>query len=261
MRVVCVFASALALCATSPAFAWGALGHRITGSIADENLSGVARANVRVLLGNEDLAEASTWPDEMKSDPAPFWQTTANPWHYVTVRHGHEYKSSDAPPEGDAATALAHFTKILKDPKASVDDRRLALRFIVHIIGDLHQPLHVGGGDDRGGNDFKVTWFGKPSNLHSVWDSALIERRSLSYTEYARWLSRGITSEQVISWSVRDPGIWMKESIALRRVIYPTNPDLSWSYSYTHSASVDERLKQAGIRIAAYLNAVFEVSR
>ena len=95
MRAICVFASALAPCANYQAFAWGALGHRITGSIANENLSGVARANVRVLLGNEDLAEAATWPDEMKSDPAPFWQTAANPWHYVTVRHSHECPSSE----------------------------------------------------------------------------------------------------------------------------------------------------------------------
>lgn len=249
MRTISALAAALALCASSPAFAWGAIGHHITGTIADENLSGVARANVRILLGNEDLAVASTWPDEMRSDPAPFWQTTANPWHYVTVRHGHEYQPSDAPPEGDAATALAHFTKVLKDPKASLDDRRLALRFIVHIIGDLHQPLHVGGGNDRGGNDFKVTWFGKPSNLHSVWDSAMIEQRALSYSEYARWLSRGIAPEQVIGWTVRDPAVWMKESIALRNTIYPADPDLSWDYAYAHRTDVDVRLKQAGIRL------------
>lgn len=242
----------------SPALAWGAIGHRITGAIADENLSGVARAQVRLLLGTEDLAEAATWPDDMKSDPAPFWQKQASPWHYVTVREGDAYAPSDAPPEGDAMTALTRFTATLRDPKASLEDRRLALRFIVHIIGDLHQPLHAGGGDDRGGNDVKVTWFGNQTNLHSVWDSGLIEQRSLSYSEYAGWLSRKITPEQVVAWNVRDPQIWVAESIALRKTIYPTNPVISWDYAYQHRAEVDDRLEHAGIRIAAYLNWIFD---
>lgn len=251
----------MAFCVPSPAFAWGAIGHRITGTIAEQNLSGTARANVQLLLGEEELAEASTWPDDMRPDPTRFWQNTANPWHYVTVREGTEYHASDAPAEGDAATALERFTKTLKDPKASRDERRLALRFIVHIIGDLHQPLHVGGGNDRGGNDVKVNWFGRPTNLHSVWDSAMIEQRGLSYSEYSQWLSRDITPPEVIAWSVRDPAVWMKESIELRNRIYPASPDLSWSYAYTHRTDMEHRLKQAGIRIAVYLNQVFEPNR
>ena len=81
-----------ALTPAAPAMAWGAIGHRITGAIADENLSGVARAQVRLLLGNEDLAEAATWPDDMKSDPSDFWQKKASPWHYVTMREGDAYR-------------------------------------------------------------------------------------------------------------------------------------------------------------------------
>ena len=243
--------------ATAPAQAWGPIGHRITGAIADENLSGVARANVRILLGNEDLAEAATWPDDQKSNPADFWQKQASPWHYVTVREGDEYQASDAPAEGDAMTALPRFTATLRDPKASIEDKRLALRFVVHIIGDLHQPLHAGGGNDRGGNDFKVTWFGKSTNLHSVWDSAMIEQRSLSYSEYARWLSRSITPEQVIGWSDPNPSTWLRESIALRKTVYPTNPSISWDYAYQHRDEMNDRLKRGGVRIAAYLNWVF----
>lgn len=244
--------------ANAQALAWGSNGHRITGAIAEQNLSGVARANVRLLLSSEDLAEASTWPDEMKSDPSVYWQKEAGPWHYITVKDGNSYKPADAPAEGDAITALQAFTKTLKNPDAPATDRRRALRFIVHIIGDLHQPLHAGGGTDRGGNDFKVTWFGKPTNLHSVWDSAMIEQRSLSYSEYANWLSRSITPEQIIAWNTADPAIWTNESISLRKTIYPQNPELSWDYAYQHRKDIDLRLMQAGIRIAAYLNKVFE---
>jgi hypothetical protein len=249
--------AAAILCASSPAYAWGPIGHRITGAIADENLSGLARANVRLLLGVEDLAEAATWPDDMKSDPSPYWQKQASPWHYVTVREGDEYKPSDTPAEGDAMSALPRFTATLRDPKASLEDKRLALRFVVHIIGDLHQPLHAGGGDDRGGNDFKVTWFNRSTNLHSVWDSAMIEQRSLSYSEYAGWLSRAITPQQTIAWNDVNPSTWVRESIALRKTIYPSEPALSWDYAYQHRAEMDDRLKRAGVRIAAYLNWVF----
>lgn len=250
----------LPLLFAAPAHAWGPIGHRITGAIADENLSGVARANVQLLLGATDLAEAATWPDDMKSDPAEFWQKKASPWHYVTVRESNAYKASDAPAEGDAMTALVRFTATLRNPHASLDDKRLALRFIVHIIGDLHQPLHAGGGGDRGGNDFKISWFGRPTNLHSVWDSAMIEQRSLSYSELAGWLTRSITPQQVIEWNDRNPSDWIAESIALRRTIYPADPAISWEYAYKHRVELDDRLKRAGIRIAAYLNGIFEQS-
>ena len=154
-------------------------------------------------------------------------------------------------------TALAKFTATLRDVDAPIEEKRLALRFIVHIIGDLHQPLHAGGGGDRGGNDFKVTWFGRATNLHSVWDSALIEQRSLSFSEYAGWLSRSITPQQAIEWSSPDPYVWLHASIALRQTIYPTDTTLSWDYAYQHRTEVDDLLKKGGLRIAAYLNWIF----
>ena len=256
MRIFSLLAIPFLAC--TPAQAWGPVGHRITGAIADDNLSGVARAHVHLLLGTQDLAEAATWPDDMKSDPAEYWQKKAGPWHYVTVRQGDSYQSKDAPPEGDAMSALDGFTATLRNPKSSIEDKRLALRFIVHIIGDLHQPLHAGGGDDRGGNDVKVTWFGRATNLHSVWDSAMIEQRALSYSEYAQWLSRSISPEQLIEWSDPAPSVWIAESIALRKTIYPADPGISWDYAYKHRSQMDDRLKRGGIRIAAYLNGVFE---
>ena len=247
------------LCA-SPAFSWGAVGHRVTGALADQGLSGVARANVQILLGSEDLAEAATWPDEMRSDPDPYWKKT-DQCHWVTVPVGVAYKAEDAPFGGDSPTALAHFTDTLRNAHASLDERRRALRFIVHLIGDLHQPLHVGIKDDQGGNAVKVTLFGRPTNLHSVWDSGLIEQRRLSYSEYAAWLSRAITPQEIVAWSDRNPATWIAESIALEKSIYPEDPDLGWDYQYRHIGEIDKRLKQAGLRIAAYLNWVFDGTR
>lgn len=243
----------------APALAWGQTGHRVTGAIADQYLSGVARANVRLLLGSESLAEAATWPDDMRSDPAEFWQKTASPWHYVTVPAGKSHAEAGAPPEGDAVTALDRFAGILRDPGAAAADKRLALRFIVHIIGDLHQPLHAGRPGDRGGNDVKVSWFGSQTNLHSVWDSAMIDSRQLSHSELAGWLAAAITPEQVIAWSNPDPEAWIAESVALRETVYPAgaNPKLSYAYAYQHGAALDGRLSRGGVRIAAYLNRIF----
>jgi hypothetical protein len=243
----------------APALGWGATGHRVTGAIAEDYLSGVARANVRLLLGTESLAQAATWPDDMRSDPGEFWQRTASPWHYVTVPTGSTQAQTGAPPEGDGVTALDRFAAILRDPTASAADRRMALRFTVHIIGDLHQPLHAGRPGDRGGNEVKVSWFGEQSNLHSVWDSKMIDSRQLSHSELAGWLASSIAPEQVIAWSNPDPQAWIAESVALRETVYPAGaaPKLSYAYAYQHGAALDGRLSRAGVRIAAYLNRIF----
>jgi hypothetical protein len=243
----------------APAHAWGQTGHRTTGAIAERYLSGVARANVQLLLGSESLAQAASWPDDMRSDPAEFWQRTASPFHYVTVPAGSTHAATGAPPEGDAVTALERFAQVLRDPGASAADKRLALRFTIHIIGDLHQPLHAGRPGDRGGNDVKVSWFNQPSNLHSVWDSGMIDSRQLSHSELAGWLAEAITPEQVVAWSSADPEVWIAESVALRETVYPAgaNPRLSYDYAYRHGASLDGRLSRGGVRIAAYLNKLF----
>lgn len=253
------FLAALLCCTipTGPALAWGQTGHRVTGAVAERYLSGVARAHVELLLGTESLAEAATWPDDMRSDPAEFWQRTASPYHYVTVPQGRTYAEAGAPPEGDAVTALARFAQVLRDPNATLEDKRLALRFSIHIIGDLHQPLHAGRQGDRGGNNVRVTLFGQQTNLHAVWDSGLIDARQLSHSELADWLARAITPEEVIAWSVTSPEIWIAESVALREQVYPANTQLSYAYAYQHGDALDNRLSRGGVRIAAYLNEVF----
>jgi hypothetical protein len=247
--------AAAAMLAPAPALAWGKTGHRAVASIADGHLSGLARANVRQILGSESLDEASTWPDEMRSNPSEFWQRTANPWHYVTVA-GFTYDK--APPEGDALTALQRFSATLRNPNASRADRELALHFIVHIIGDLHQPLHVGRPGDRGGNDVKVKWFGRDTNLHAVWDSAMVDEEALSFTEWTERLNRRTTPAEVISWWEPNPRVWITESAQIRETIYPANPELSYRYIYDHMPTVRRRIAQGGVRLAAYLNALFE---
>ncbi len=211
------------------------------------------------LRGTTSVTEAATWPDEQRSDPDPFWQKTSAPWHYVTVTGHPEWRASDAPKEGDAMTALNSFTATLRDAQASREDKALALRFIVHIVGDLHQPLHNGKGDDRGGNEVAVTWFGEATNLHSVWDSKLIDSSSLSYSEYVARLEARMTPAQTVAWWTADPLVWGRESIALRDRIYPAADarDLGYRYQWQWRPEAEARMAQAGIRLAAYLDMVF----
>lgn len=254
-----ILAACLTLAALVPdaALAWGQTGHRVTGLLAERYLSASAAREVKAILGPESLAEATTWADFMRASPEPFWQKEASPWHYVTVPKGKTYSDVGAPPEGDAVVALARFRKTLRDPKATREEKALALRFAVHVIGDLQQPLHAGNGEDRGGNDVKVTWYGQPSNLHSVWDSGMIDREGLSFTEMAAWIGAKLTSREAKAWANPDPAVWIAESAAIRDTIYPSSPDLSWDYSFQHIATVRERLATGGVRIAAWLNETF----
>ena len=249
----------LVLCALqSPlASAWGQIGHRVTGKIAEPYLSEQARAAIAEILPNESLAEASTYADEMRSNPDSFWQKVAGPYHYVTVPSGKAYAEVGAPREGDSVTALARFKKTLLDPNSTQAQKQLALRFTIHLVGDLHQPLHAGNGTDRGGNDLKLQFFYENTNLHRIWDSQMIDRRQLSYTEWSDWLGQKISAEQAKAWSVTDPEVWIAESAEIRDTIYPDGTNLSWDYLYEHLPTATTRLQQAGIRLAAYLNALY----
>jgi hypothetical protein len=253
-----LLASLLLISVTPYVLAWGQTGHRITGAIAEQHLTNKAKTQIKKILGPESLAEASTWPDEMRSNPADFWQKTASPYHYVSVPEGKAYPEIGAPAQGDSVTALEKFSAILKDTKSTLEQKQLALRFIVHIVGDLHQPLHAGNGTDRGGNDVKLTFFGQDSNLHRVWDSGLIDGQQLSYTEWTNWLSVRISKKQAKEWQVADPQVWIAESTQIRDTLYPDSDRISWDYKYQHINTVKKRLSQGGVRIAAYLNALFK---
>lgn len=243
----------------SQAYAFGANGHRITGAIAQEFLTLKAQKKIKTIMGTESLAQTSTWPDEMRSNPDEYWKKTTPPWHYVAIPDGKTYADVKAPPEGDAYTALASFREDLLSAETSREEKRKAISFIVHIIGDLHQPLHVGNGTDRGGNDVKLEFFWEDSNLHRVWDSGLIDTQELSYSEFTAWLLPTISGDDINDWKQTDPLIWMAESQAIRMNIYPEETDakLSYDYRYEHIPTIKKRLKQAGVRIAHYLNDIF----
>ena len=253
LAIICAF-----LMTATPAMGWGKTGHRVTGAIADLYLTDEARTAVQDILGVESLAEASTWPDFMRSSDEDFWRA-AWAYHHLEVPDIEAgYDPANAPEQGDAYTALQQFAQVVIDTDAPLEERQRALRLIVHIIGDLHQPLHVGNGLDRGGNDVTVVWFDTVTTLHLAWDEDMVDHEELSYTEMTNWLSARITDEQVAAWMDPDPLVWIAESAALRDGVYPDDAELRWDYVYEHRATMRTRLSQGGVRIAAYLNDLFD---
>jgi hypothetical protein len=242
-----------------PATAYGPTGHRVIAELAFRHLSPEAKAAIEEILGDEFMAEASTWPDEMRSSPDPFFGRTAAPFHYINLPDGVSYEESEKNPAGDAITALADFTAQLKDKSLPVEQRALALRYIIHIIGDLHQPLHAGRASDRGGNRIDVVWFEELTNLHMVWDERLIQHKQLSYSEWTDFLGKKIKPGQVSEWQNTLPTDWVAELISYRGDIYESSTGiLSWDYVYKYTPLVKSQLSKGGVRLAGYLNDVFK---
>jgi len=243
--------------ALAPATArFGPTGHRIVGRIAAAHLSPQAAAAVADLLGHQTLAQVATWPDEIRSDPK--WKHSA-PWHYVTIEDGQTYATSTKNPAGDAVAALRRFIAVLKDPKAAKGDRVIALKWVVHLVGDLHQPLHVGRGKDKGGNTIGVEWFGEKTNLHAVWDTGLIRSTRLSFSELAEFLDDA-SPQQVAQWQSATIDDWVEESLGYRARVYtPPGPSTadSYRYAYKNLPLVELRLKQAGVRLAGLLDKIY----
>ena len=257
MRII-VAALIFVMAVGNSAFAYGPTGHRVVAELAFRHMTPEARAAVEAILGDELMVEASTWPDEMRSSPDPFFGRTAAPFHYINLPDGVSYEESEKNPAGDAVTALAMFTETLKDESKSKEERALALRYIIHIIGDLHQPLHAGRAQDWGGNRIDVDWFEERTNLHMVWDERLIQHKRLSYTEWVAFLDPKIKPAHITEWQNSVPTDWVAELISYRGEIY-NHPEqiLEWDYVYKFTPLIKSQLSKGGIRLAGYLNQVF----
>lgn len=235
-------------------FGWGVTGHRATGWIAEKHLSAKAKKKVRAILNQESLAMVSTWMDEIRSDST--YNYTAD-WHWVTIENGKTYAESPKNPNGDVIITLERLISELKSHTLDKKKEQEALKMLVHLVGDIHQPLHVGCCDDQGGNKVKVKWFRGESNLHRVWDSDMIDDTKLSYTELGESLGQP-TKATIAKWqkaSVRD---WANESMTYRNEVYDIKDgNLSYRYSYLHLQTAKDRMLQAGIRLAGILNQIY----
>lgn len=235
--------------------AWGLTGHRVVGQIADTYLTKKAKKEIKKILGTESLADVANWMDFIKSDPQ---YDKMKPWHYVTIPDGQTYATSEKAPEGDVIWAINKFINELKSDTLTHDEQQFALKALVHLVGDIHQPLHVGNGTDRGGNDVKLKYFWQSSNLHRVWDSGMIDGQKLSYTEWVLKINHPQKS-QVEKWQSATINDWAMESMAMRPSVYAIGEkkSINYRYNYDHIAQVEQRLLQAGVRLAGVLNEIY----
>lgn len=251
-----------ALANSQQAKAWGTTGHRIIAEIAERNLSKKAKREVNKLLDDQHLAYWANWPDFIKSDTTTRWSHT-HIWHYVNTP-GHLDRSSfnnelSSISQENVYSQIPMLENIVKDKNASKEERKEALIFLIHLVGDMHQPMHVGRADDLGGNRIRVKWFGEETNLHSLWDSKLIDFEKYSYTEYATLLNI-LTKKEKKDMAQGTLEDWLFDTHEIADNIYDmTKADdkLSFDYNYKTKDIVESQLQKGGIRLAKLINEIF----
>lgn len=235
---------------------WSKTGHRVIGEVAQENLTKKATKALSELLDGQSLATISTFGDDIKAD-SMYRKFSA--WHYVNYPSNKKYGDEPASTQGDLIIGIEKCIAIIKDKESTKADKTFYLKMLVHLIGDLHQPMHVGRLEDKGGNDIQVRWFNRGSNLHRVWDSNMIDDYGMSYTELTSNLPRLSKAQKnsIIRGDIYD---WVEESQDLATEIYGSvemGEKLYYRYSYDWWETVEIQLEKGGLRLAKVLNGLF----
>lgn len=250
--------SALSILMWLPALGWGQKGHDVVAYIAECNLTPEVYQKVVKALGNHSLVYYASWLDNASHTPTYAYTKT---WHYANVDEGETYDSMELNPTGDVYTAINEIVKELKKGKLKPEKEDINLRMLIHLVGDLHCPMHLGHKSDSGGNRISVKYFGRTSKLHSIWDSSLIDSaHKWSYTEWEQQLNKYCTpeqKEQLQSGTLRD---WLDESLELAKDVYANTPaesTLSYDYVNHYAPTLENRLLAGGLRLAKILNEIY----
>lgn len=250
---------------SSSVFAWGPTGHRVVGELAQIFLDPKPLSEVKKILDNQSLARVSTWPDEIRSLPEVYSYTFK--WHYTDWPKSmgkHDEKKSS----GTLIGSIKEQIEILQNRRETKEKRAFALKFLIHLVGDLHMPLHVGNATDAGGNKCPLIFKGEKTNLHALWDEGIINFSKLSYTELTDFLLKAYKKPEIEKWRKGEVLDWASESKKLREEIYPKGMvcsddekklvSLSYDYSNKWMPVIEERLFQAGLRLAVILNSTLK---
>lgn len=266
-KIVAIFLLATLL--PSQLLAWGPKGHAIVADIAVSRLTPAAKKNLQLLLGDDSLASIASWADSVRKE-----RDESYDWHFVDIpkdaagfseerdcfRPQDKHKDALTDHHNCVVDRIEMFQKILGDEKASRADRLEALKWIVHFVGDLHQPLHAID-EARGGNDIKLAVFGSPKcgdydcNLHWAWDTLLLEHTGYSEEEYVGRLNMLIAQKQMENQASGTPVDWANEShLQARHIIEEKPAAIDEAYYQANIELVNQKLALAGLRLAAVLN-------
>ena len=239
---------------------WGFKGHQAVATIAENHLIPQAKAQITALLGSQSLADVSTWADEVRNEPA--FKSTAG-WHFVDLPLGLSFeefsKEVRAQGEDNVYGAMQKARSILTHPKASRSQKIEALKFLVHFVGDAHQPMHVSRKEDKGGNTIQVRFDNQGTNLHSLWDSKLLDHQGLSVVEMSKQFDKA-SPEDIQKWQADQPMQWLWESYQITTRLYAEvekNNTLDEDYYKTHIGIIEQRIEQGGVRLAGVLNDIY----
>jgi hypothetical protein len=239
------------------AFAWGPTGHRIVAELAEQRLSPKALAETKRLLatsGQSTLADVASWADDVRSDPKQRQLARAtSKMHFINFTNAscHYDPARDCPNGQCVVGGIEKYAAILRDRSRPDRERAEALRFIVHFVGDVHQPLHAGYRKDRGGNDYQIQLDGKGTNLHSIWDSPVLASRKLGWKKYAQALR--LKPGEKAKGNARE---WAEESCRITRDggLYPRGHKLDKRYLDKMRPVAEKRVRLAALRLAKLLN-------
>lgn len=263
MRMLCRFLALIAFALPAPAFAWAPLGHQVVAAIAARHLTPAARAQVSALLGGEAGAMMvldSSWADEIRSA-----RPDTSAWHYVNIElNSGGYNAARDCPQGDCVVAqINRDAGLLSDAHAPRPEKIEALRFLIHFVADVHQPLHAADRQDKGGNDEKLNWHGKRLSLHQIWDQDVVMALGRDFDRIAAASDASLAPQQESQLSGGTPADWANESFALAaREIYASLPrhgriHLPDDYAVRERAVTQLQLAKAGLRLAALLNRTY----
>ena len=248
---------------SSELFAWGQKGHDIVACIAEKHLTRKARKNLDVILGGKSLMYYSSWMDNLQN--SPYWHNgydRTKTWHYFNVDEGYTPETMQRNSKGDVLSALNMVIDSLENHSKELSD---SVRFdyvcmLIHLVGDMHCPMHVGHLSDKGGNNLDVKWFKKKINLHKLWDTDLLEGvHNWSYSEWQQNIDR-CSKTEFKELSAGMPEVWLNETWKVATGIYEyakSDTDYSYKYMYEYKEVVERQLLVAGYRLAALLNRIF----
>jgi hypothetical protein len=235
---------------------WSKTGHRVTGEIAQRHLSKKARKALSKMLDGQSLAEVSNYADDIKSDDR---YKEFYPWHYVNLPLDKEYAEVAPNPSGDIVMGIQKCISVIEDENSDRADKVFYLKMLVHFLGDLHQPMHVGKKSDKGGNDFQLRWFDTGTNLHKVWDYHMIHDFAMSYSELADKLPE-LSRGEIREIQKGDVYQWVEETHKITNEVYAgvePGEKLGYRYSYKYWPVVERQLLVGGLRLAGILNELF----
>ena len=235
---------------------WGSTGHRALAEVASFYLTENAKYKINEILDGETIVTASMYADDIKSDS--IYNEYYN-WHFINMELDEDYEDTVPSEKGDVFIAINKCIDILESDSVTDSEKSFYLKLLIHFIGDLHQPMHIGRYEDRGGNRVYVKWFGRNSNLHRVWDSDMINGYNMSYSELAKNLA--IPEKLEIEFKRDDLIGWVNEIHSYTRKIYngvSIDDNLGYEYQYENFQTVRDLILKGGLRLASVLNYLFD---